>query len=575
NVQLSGAAIDFWALDPVALFFGSVGVSSQAPHPKAALLGANFMLSREAEQFLTKRGHMPTRQDVPVNPAYVSERLKDRKIIATIFAGDEQKKWQGLFKDIFKPKELRASTNRASLVGAHPGECHEAMPGRRRPLGGGARREGARPHRGADPDQGGRPLRDEGRCGDRGLAGVALAARGDGGEGAGQAGFAGPPALAGGAAFQARGGAHQLQGAYRRDGGTRSGAERQAVAGHRHGGGFPQSELVASRPVRGRGDPLPRAPQRARGRARDHLRQARQRYPAREGARLRDRIHHRPRHDRARSRRPQLSQIDRHLFRARAMAGHRRRDSRSGQRAAQDFRQRGTQAEQQYQAVDLRLPQADRMGLDLLHLLSRRRALYRNARRRKPGQAGRHHARAHRPDRRDVRLGPRPPAGRVSLASTGSCATAQWSRGEFALTHGPLRAERGEFPMLQVKRIGHATLTTPDLERQLDYYTRVVGLSTVAKEKGRAILATKPGQEAIVLEHGERPAGVRLAFQVAPGSDLAELSARLSKAGIKSERRSGITPGIAQAIVFTDPKGTSVEIFSDYTFAKDDDNYTG
>src|SRR5205807_8480689 len=90
--------------------------------------------------------------------------------------------------------------------------------------------------------------------------------------------------------------------------------------------------------------------------------------------------------------------------------------------------------------------------------------------------------------------------------------------------------------MLQVKRIGHATLTTPDLERQLDYYTRVVGLSTVAKEKNRAILATKPGQEAIVLEHGERPAGVRLAFQVAPGSDLGDLSARLSKTGIKSER---------------------------------------
>src|ERR1700758_1315052 len=126
--------------------------------------------------------------------------------------------------------------------------------------------------------------------------------------------------------------------------------------------------------------------------------------------------------------------------------------------------------------------------------------------------------------------------------------------------------------MLQVKRIGHATLTTPDLERQLDYYTRVVGLGTVAKEKDRAILVTKPGQEVIVLEHGARPAGVRLAFQVAPGSDLGELAARLSKAGIKSERRSSITPGIAQAIAFTDPKGTSLEIFSDCTFAKDDDS---
>jgi iron(III) transport system substrate-binding protein len=104
NVQLSGAPIDFWALDPVALFFGSVGVSAQAPHPKAALLAANFVLSREAEQFLTQRGRMPTRLDVPVNPAQVSDMLKGRKIIATIFAGEEQKKWQGLFKDIFKPR---------------------------------------------------------------------------------------------------------------------------------------------------------------------------------------------------------------------------------------------------------------------------------------------------------------------------------------------------------------------------------------------------------------------------------------------------------------------------------------
>ena len=104
NVRLSGAPIDFWALDPVALFFGSVGISAQAPHPKAALLGANFLLSRDAQQFLTKRGRMPTRADVPVNPADVTDRLKDRTIIATIFSGQEQKKWQGLFKDIFKPK---------------------------------------------------------------------------------------------------------------------------------------------------------------------------------------------------------------------------------------------------------------------------------------------------------------------------------------------------------------------------------------------------------------------------------------------------------------------------------------
>jgi iron(III) transport system substrate-binding protein len=104
NVQLSGAPIDFWALDPVALFFGSVGISAQAPHPKAALMAANFVLSREAQQFLTKSGRMPTRRDVPINPPYVDEVLKGRKIVATIFAGEEQKKWQGLFREIFKPR---------------------------------------------------------------------------------------------------------------------------------------------------------------------------------------------------------------------------------------------------------------------------------------------------------------------------------------------------------------------------------------------------------------------------------------------------------------------------------------
>jgi iron(III) transport system substrate-binding protein len=104
NVQMSGAPIDVWPLDPVALFFGSVGVSAQAPHPQAALLAANFILSREAQQFLTRRGRMPTRPDVPVNPPRVSEMLKERTIIATIFAGEEQKKWQGLFKEIFKPR---------------------------------------------------------------------------------------------------------------------------------------------------------------------------------------------------------------------------------------------------------------------------------------------------------------------------------------------------------------------------------------------------------------------------------------------------------------------------------------
>ena len=129
--------------------------------------------------------------------------------------------------------------------------------------------------------------------------------------------------------------------------------------------------------------------------------------------------------------------------------------------------------------------------------------------------------------------------------------------------------------MLQIKRAGHPTLITPDVERMVDHFTRIVRLSLVAREKGRAVLATKSGPEAIVLERGSAVDAPRLSFQVAPGSDPGEMVARLKKAGIKSERRSDITPGIREAVTFQDPKGTTLEIFADFEFAPDDATFIG
>ena len=53
--------------------------------------------------------------------------------------------------------------------------------------------------------------------------------------------------------------------------------------------------------------------------------------------------------------------------------------------------------------------------------------------------------------------------------------------------------------MIKVRRLGHATLTTPDLERQVAYYTDVVGLVLVERSQDRAFLACKLGLEAIAL----------------------------------------------------------------------------
>src|SRR3954470_5364267 len=113
--------------------------------------------------------------------------------------------------------------------------------------------------------------------------------------------------------------------------------------------------------------------------------------------------------------------------------------------------------------------------------------------------------------------------------------------------------------MIQVKRLGHATFTTPDLDGQLHYYSDVLGLGVVERDKNRAFLATATGLEAIALERGDAAALTRLAFQVAPGSDLAALARDLGTRGIKTDRRSAISPGIADAIAFTDINGTLLE----------------
>src|SRR5712691_8257689 len=121
--------------------------------------------------------------------------------------------------------------------------------------------------------------------------------------------------------------------------------------------------------------------------------------------------------------------------------------------------------------------------------------------------------------------------------------------------------------MIKVKRLGHATVSTPDLERQIAYYTEVVGLALIERDRNQAFLATKLGLEAIALERGEPNCVTRISLQVDPNSDLDEIGAVLQKANVKIERRSAVSPGIPRAVTFTDPKGTLIDIFADYHFS--------
>ncbi|HWG03982.1 MAG TPA: extracellular solute-binding protein [Beijerinckiaceae bacterium] len=104
NVRMSGAPTDVFALDPVALFMIQIGMSANAPHPKAALLAANFLASREAQQFATSSGRIPVRSDVTPNPPDAISKIGQHKIVATLFTPADDKKWAQTFKELFRPQ---------------------------------------------------------------------------------------------------------------------------------------------------------------------------------------------------------------------------------------------------------------------------------------------------------------------------------------------------------------------------------------------------------------------------------------------------------------------------------------
>lgn len=116
--------------------------------------------------------------------------------------------------------------------------------------------------------------------------------------------------------------------------------------------------------------------------------------------------------------------------------------------------------------------------------------------------------------------------------------------------------------MIPVQRIGHATYSSPDPERQIAYYTDVVGFTVSDRNKDRTILSTRLGHEVLAIEPGATAQCTRLSFQIAPDFDLADAVAHLAKQGIASERRSDLTPGIVAAAVFADPKSTEITLFS-------------
>ena len=102
-MEQNGASFHGRPLQPAFGQASAIGVSKHAPHPHAALLFTDFVLSREGQEILKTLNRVPTSTavDSPLNKF-------PHEIIDPAIALDEGDKWDKLWSNLFlggKPVE--------------------------------------------------------------------------------------------------------------------------------------------------------------------------------------------------------------------------------------------------------------------------------------------------------------------------------------------------------------------------------------------------------------------------------------------------------------------------------------
>ena len=121
--------------------------------------------------------------------------------------------------------------------------------------------------------------------------------------------------------------------------------------------------------------------------------------------------------------------------------------------------------------------------------------------------------------------------------------------------------------MIRVRKIAHASYEMPDLEKQAEYYTDILGLTLAAKDKDAVYLANTVDHHSVVLRKGSAAQCTRVGFQIAPDADLNAFEKQTAAQGIKTSRKKDPEPSISDMLCFEDPKGTVIEVFKRADFA--------
>lgn len=96
RLSKKGAPIKWKALAPTMGRPGAIGVARNAPHPHAALLFADFMLSREGQELIKQRDRVPASTAVGSTLNKFPFQMIDAGLVL-----DESEKWEKLWSELF------------------------------------------------------------------------------------------------------------------------------------------------------------------------------------------------------------------------------------------------------------------------------------------------------------------------------------------------------------------------------------------------------------------------------------------------------------------------------------------
>ena len=104
---------------------------------------------------------------------------------------------------------------------------------------------------------------------------------------------------------------------------------------------------------------------------------------------------------------------------------------------------------------------------------------------------------------------------------------------------------------VQVSKIGYVGFRTLDVDRLVDYYTKVLDFELVERSADQAFLATGGDHHCVVISRGDVQARSVVGYEI--WQPLADAQRRLGAAGYQVERRSDIGPGTPDVVILTEP----------------------